>query len=439
MRDAMSKVLKVVFTEKRVKLIYESQFEMMGKAKVDKITKRSEQSYLIELKYENDTTEIQNLGLSISDKGKIIGLSNPSLKFRFSKTDSSQVLSDNAKRTIIDSIAGLKFDVANFNGCLLVLKEKNIFYEKCFGYSDLELKTPLNEHTLFDLASISKQFTAMAIMLLKKQGKLTYDQKIQDFIPDFPYHNISIENLLTHTSGLPDYMYLFEKYWDKTTIAKNQDVLEYLKKYKPKVSFKPGKEFEYSNTGYVILSSIIEKVSGQTYAQYIAENIFRPLGMDHSKVYNTKYSENEVVLNYAKGHTYDSKIRQYVPVSKVAELDFYRYLDGITGDGAVNSTISDLAKWDNSLREYKLLEKNDFNPAIQPLQLGKELSEYGYGWELQTNDKYQKLMYHSGNWGGNINFILHFLEKDLTVIILSNNEYFNVPKFAYKVADIMNK
>jgi len=90
------------------------------------------------------------------------------------------------------------------------------------------------------------------------------------------------------------------------------------------------------------------------------------------------------------------------------------------------------------LREYKLIGKEEFNLALQPVQVGKELSEYGYGWELQSNDKYQKLMYHSGNWGGNINFILHFLENDVTIIILSNNEYFNVPKFAYKIGEIMH-
>lgn len=439
MREIMSTVIKVVFTEKKVKLIYGTQFEMMGKVKVDKITKRSEQSYLIDLKYERDTTEVQKLGLSISDKGKIIGLGNPSFKFLYSKTKVASPLSDIAKKEKIDSIANLKFQVANFNGCVLVLKDKNVFYQKSFGYSDFENKTPLDENSLFDLASLSKQFTAMAIMILKKQGKLDYSQKVEEFIPDFPYKNITIENLLNHTSGLPDYMELFEENWDKTKIAENKDVLDYLKKYKPKTSFKPSKEYEYSNTGYVVLSSIIEKISGKSYSEFIQENIFEPLQMNRSKIYNTKYSKNEKVDNYAKGYTFDSKAQKYVSVSQVADLDYYRYLDGITGDGSVNSTISDMAKWDNALREYKLIDEVAFKAAIQPVQLGKELSEYGYGWELQTNDKYQKLIYHSGNWAGNINFNLHFLDKDLSIIILSNNEYFNVPKFAYKIGEIMNK
>ena len=438
MRNVMSSILKIVLTEKRVKLIYGTQFEMFGKVKLDKIEKRSEQSYLLKLKYERDTTEIDRMGLAISAKGKIIGMSNPDFKFLFSKTDKNESFSEIDAITQIDSIANLKYDVADFNGCVLVLKDKKPFYQKCFGYSDFENKIPLNKNSLFDLASLSKQFTAMSVMLLKGQGKIDYSQNIKEIMPDFPYKNITIGNLLNHTSGLPDYMELFEKSWDKSKIAGNQDVLEYLKKYKPKTHFKPGKEYEYSNTGYVVLSLIVEKVSGITYSQFIQDNIFLPLGMAYSKIYNTKYSKNEIVENYAKGYTYDSKSQKYIPVSQVSDLDYYRYLDGITGDGAVNSTISDLAKWDNALREYKLIGKEEFNLALQPVQVGKELSEYGYGWELQSNDKYQKLMYHSGNWGGNINFILHFLENDVTIIILSNNEYFNVPKFAYKIGEIMH-
>lgn len=439
MSGLMSAPLKLVFTTKRVEVIYGTQFEMLGKARISKITKRSEQSYWLNLKYERDTTEVQKLGLTISGKGKIIGLVSPGFNLLFPKTDGTQALPESIAWAKVDSIASLKFNVANFNGCVLIMKDKKPFYQKCFGYSDLELKTALNESSLFDLASISKQFTAMAIMILKKQGKLNYDQRIQDFIPDFPYKGISIHNLLTHTSGLPDYMELFEEKWDKSKIAENKDVLDYLKKYKPKTAFKPGTEYDYSNTGYVILALIIEKASGKPYSQFLSENIFQTLEMNDSGVHTPYRAESEIIKNYAKGYTYDSQSKKYVAVNSLVDLDYYRYLGGVTGDGAVNSTISDLEKWSNALGTYKLIDQSEFYPAIQPVQLGKEISEYGYGWELQTNDKYQKVIYHSGNWAGNINFILHFLEKELTVVVLSNNEYFNVGSFAYKIAEIMNK
>jgi CubicO group peptidase (beta-lactamase class C family) len=439
MRNEMITVMKVFFTKKNVALIYGRQFEMMGKVKVEKVTKQSEQVYFIDLKYERDTTEIQRIGLSITQKGKIMGMSNPSLKFLFPKSDKNESFSEITAKEKIDSIANLKHNVANFNGCVLVLKDNKPFYQSCFGYSDFENKTPLNENTLFDLASLSKQFTAMTIMLLKKQGKLDYTQKIEDIIPDFPYKNITIQNLLNHTSGLPDYTELFEENWDKSKIAGNKDVLEYLIKYKPKTSFKPGEEYEYSNTGYVVLSLIVEKVSGKTYSQFINDNILEPLEMTRSKVYNTKYSENEIMENYAKGYAFDSDLKKYISVTQIPALDYYRYLDGITGDGSVNSTISDLAKWDFALREHRFISRDEFNSAIEPAHVGNDLSEYGFGWELQTNDTYQKLIYHSGSWGGNFNFILHFLEKDITVIILCNNQYLNVGKFAYKIGEIMSK
>ena len=440
MRNSMSAVIKLVLTEKRVVELYSAQYQMLGNAKIDKITSKSSQSYLVELKYEKDTTETQTLGLSISEKNKIIGMSNPRVKLHFSKTKSQEELTEKDAFYKIDSILKLKHIAANFNGCVLVIKNKNEFYKNCAGFADFENKQPLNTNTLFDLASCSKQFTAMAIMQLYEKGKLNYSNKIEDYFPNFPYKNITIENLLTHTSGLPDYMELFEKHWDKNKIATNKDLLHYLAKYKPKASFKPGKEYEYSNTGYAILSSIIEAVSGKSFAVYLSENIFEPLGMKNSRVYNTKYSNKETIENYAIGHTYSSKNKQYLSVNKIPDLDYYRYLDGVTGDGAVNSTISDLLLWDNGLRTNQLVTKLTFEKAIEPYKTNTgELSNYGFGWELQKDDKFEKLIYHSGNWSGNITFVLHFLEKDISVIILSNNEYFNTPLFAIKIAAIINK
>ena len=149
MRNEMITIMKVFFTKKNVELIYGRQFEMMGKVKLEKVTKQSEQVYFIDLKYERDTTEIQRIGLSITQKGKIMGMSNPSLKFLFPKLDKNESFSEITAKEKIDSIANLKHNVANFNGCVLVLKDNKPFYQSCFGYSDFENKTPLNENKLF--------------------------------------------------------------------------------------------------------------------------------------------------------------------------------------------------------------------------------------------------------------------------------------------------
>ncbi|MFZ1704494.1 MAG: serine hydrolase domain-containing protein [Saprospiraceae bacterium] len=440
MRHSMSKVLKLFFTENRVRELYGTQHQMLGNAAIDKITTKSAQSYYIDLKYDFDTTEVQRLGLSISKKNKIIGLSSSNPKFQFEKTNTTNLASETQILKTIDSLVNLKEKVARFNGCVMVVRNKKEWYKKCAGYTDMEEKTPLNEHSKFDLASCSKQFTAMAIMILQEQGKLLYSDKVNEFFPTFPYKNITVENLLTHTSGLPDYMELLEEKWDLTKIATNQDVLDYLIQYKPKSSFKPGKEYEYSNTGYVLLSLIIEKVSGLSFADYLSQHIFKPLGMKNSRVYNTKYTKDEFLINYSKGHAYSAEYKKHVLVNTVEALDYYRYLDGINGDGAVLSTLVDMTLWDNALREYRLVKQETFDKAIKPFTTSKgDVSNYGFGWELQKDDKFEKVIYHSGNWGGNIMFVLHFLDKELSVFVFSNNEYFNAPKFAHKIAAKVNR
>lgn len=440
MRKNFSTIFKLVLTKNRIKQLYGYQYEMLGNAKITKIFKRSDKSYYIDLQYDKDTTEVQKIGLSLSRKNKIIGMFNPNFKFLFKKSEHPTDISREIVINQIDSIIDLKHNSANFNGCLLVIKDKKEFFKKCTGYLEIDGKNQLNENTLFDLASCSKQFTAMAIMILKEKGKLNYNDKIENYFSDFPYKGITIENLLTHTSGLPDYMELFEKHWDKSQIATNKDVLDLIMKYKPKMSFKPGSEYEYSNTGYVILSSIIEKVSGQPFSEFISQSIFKPLNMNNSRVYNSGYSKNEILENRASGHSYSTEHKKYIPVYKIPELDYYRYLDGINGDGAVNSSLTDLILWDNGLREYSLINSETFAAGLKPFQTPKgDLSNYGFGWELQLDNNYQRVIYHSGSWGGNTSFILHFLDKDLSVIILSNNEYINIAKFAYKVAEIINR
>ncbi len=310
MRKNFSSVLKLVFTEKRLEQLYGYQYKLLGKAKIDKIEKRTEKSYFIDLKYALDTTEVQKIGLTLTEKNKIIGLFNPNFKFIYSKQENTNELNNQKVFTKLDSLVELKHKVANFNGCITVIKDKNEYYKNCKGDLKIDNQESLNENTLFDLASCSKPFTAMSIMILQEQGKLNYSDNIEKFLPDFPYKDITIENLLTHTSGLPDYMELFEKNWDKSKIATNKDVLELLMKYKPKMSFKPGKQYEYCNTGYAVLSSIIEKISGQSFKDFMSDSIFKPLGMNRTQVYNSRYTNIEILKNRASGHSYSDDLKK---------------------------------------------------------------------------------------------------------------------------------
>ena len=157
---------------------------------------------------------------------------------------------DNIKQ--IDSLLTASYKEQKLNGNILIAEKGTIIYQKSFGKANETTGQDLNAESVFELASVSKQFTAMGIMLLKQQGKLSYDDSLRKFIPELPYYNITIRQLLHHTSGLPDYIDLFIKNWDTTKIATNKDMIEQLAKYKPPVLFAPGEKWEYSNTGYAL-------------------------------------------------------------------------------------------------------------------------------------------------------------------------------------------
>ena len=162
-----------------------------------------------------------------------------------------------------------------FNGNVLVAEKGNIVLQRSYGYANYDDQRSLNDSSVFELASVSKQFTATGILLLKDRGQLQLSDSLRKYFPELPYHGITIQHMLTHTSGLPDYFWPLVEKWDRKKIAFNEDVIAFLAKEKMPLQFEPGKKWEYSNTAYMILASIIEKVSGQSFADFMAKNIFR--------------------------------------------------------------------------------------------------------------------------------------------------------------------
>lgn len=439
MRKPLSGLMKAFLTKKALKNNYGTTYMVFGKAKVAAIHSLSPSAVSVEVVYEKDPTETDRTQFVFSKKNKIVGMGRKAEKFQYPKPAAVSTVGQNVLKARIDSLVQLKYTDGKFNGNVLVMDKGRVIYKNCMGYSDFEKKIPLNDSSVFELASCSKQFTAMAIMILAERGKLNYTDNVQKYIPDLPYENITIENLLTHTSGLPAYEQILDKYWDKTKFATNADIVSTFKKYKIPVSFKPGKKFEYSNTGYAMLSLVIEKVSGMSYQDFLSENIFSPLGMNHSRVYNTRRVKKEVISNYAYGYVYSDSLGRYLLPDLLPDYNFVVYMDAITGDGTVNSTILDLAAWDKSIREYTLVKQSTMEKAFANHKLSeKENTDYGYGWELQGNDKYQRLAYHSGSWPGHLTFMIHFLDSNKAVIILSNNEYVNISKFAGKIAAMLS-
>ncbi|OKS87828.1 serine hydrolase [Mucilaginibacter polytrichastri] len=311
----------------------------------------------------------------------------------------------------------------SFNGNVLIAQHGKTIYQKAFGYRNIDLKLPLNNSSVFELASVSKQFTALSILQLKEQGKLKLTDSLRAYFPQLPYHNITIQNLLTHTSGLPDYLNQMIKKWDHKQIAFNNDVIDFLAINKPKLLFTPGSQYEYSNTGYVILASIIEKLTGESYNNYLKQQIFKPLGMDSSRVYNTRRSKQDTIANYAYGYVYNAAYKKYVLPDSLKKFDFVYWLDGITGDGTVNSTTRDLLKWNNALLSNKLINALDQKDMLSPHVLTDTITNahYGYGIDI-LKDELGNFTTHSGSWPGYTSVLTHYETGDYTVIVLSNNE-----------------
>ena len=342
---------------------------------------------------------------------------------------------------IIDSVVNDLFKSERFNGNVLVAEKGNVLYNKSFGNANESTKELLNENSIFELASVSKQFTAMAIVILKEKGKLSYEDKISTFLPQLSnYKNVTIKHLLNHTGGLPDYMDLMDSLFDKRKIATNKDIVDLFAKHNPKILFEPNTKWEYSNTGYAFLASIIEKVSGLSYGDYLQKAIFKPLEMNNTFVYTRRFAPKKI-SNYAFGYIYSDSLKKYILPDELEETKMVIWLDGIVGDGTVNSTVNDLLKWDRALYTEKLVSSESKKEIFSAVELNnKSKRDYGFGWALSDDETYGKIVNHSGGWPGYKTFIERHIDNDKTIIVLQNHESVSTTKlFAYLRSIIYNK
>ncbi|MFM2394555.1 MAG: hypothetical protein RLZZ546_2537 [Bacteroidota bacterium] len=340
----------------------------------------------------------------------------------------TQIIFAQNKYQKIDSLLHTLHLNGNLNGNFLVAENGKVIYKKSFGIANEETKQPLNENSIFEIASVTKQFTAIAIMMLSEKGKLKLDDHISRFIPKLAfYKGITIRHLLNHTSGLPDYMELFEKIFDMSKIATNKDVISIFAERQPKVLFTPNAKHEYCNTGYALLASIIEKASGETYTNYLKKNIFKPLGMDSTFVYKRRLEPKEI-NNYAYGYVYSDSLKKYTLPDKLKETNYVILLDGVVGDGGVNSTVNDLLKWDRALYTNKLVSKKGMNEIFSPTILNDSAEvNYGYGWQIENHTEFGKIVYHGGGWPGYATFFARHITDDKTIIILQNHDNITLP------------
>lgn len=255
-------------------------------------------------------------------------------------------------------------------GAFLVAKEGKIIYEKAYGKSNIELESDLSPENVFQLGSITKQFTAIATLMLEEQGKLKVTDPISKYIPDYPAGDkITIHHLLTHTSGIKD----FTKMKGLREIAQKdlspKDMVDFFKN--EPVDFTPGERFEYNNSGYVVLGYIIELVSGTTYEEYINKNIFEKIGMSHSRY------ASDVAIVKKRAYGYQKKESGYVNKTRISFTVPF-------SSGSLMSTVGDMLKWQNALNQNLLLEAKTLKKAFTKYKLnnGEEFT-YGYGWHLK--------------------------------------------------------
>ncbi|RZK68462.1 MAG: class A beta-lactamase-related serine hydrolase, partial [Pedobacter sp.] len=302
----------------------------------------------------------------------------------------------------------------NFNGNVLVAKKGKIIYQGAKGWADYLHRDSLKINSEFELASITKTFTGTAIMQLVEAGKLGLDDDVKKFYPNFPYEGITVRLLLSHRSGMMNYVYFIDDIWrkEKRNMKKgvtNQEVMQVIADKKPNPYTKPDRVFHYNNSNYMVLGAIIEKVTGQRYSQYMMEHIFKPAGMKNTHVYST--SEYEKVPVDVVGH--DRNSFRYSVVQN--------FLDGPVGDKGIYSTLHDLVLFDNYLKNGRLLTKNSLDSAYKGRN--KPVNghfNYGYGWRMFDGKGMDKVVYHTGWWHGFRHIYVRDLDKDIVVIFLGN-------------------
>lgn len=322
-----------------------------------------------------------------------------------------------------------------FSAVALVAEKGKPVYHKAFGYREFADQTSLKTSDIFELASVTKQFTAMIIMMLKEKGLLNYDDHLEKYI-DLPYKGITIRHLLTHTSGLPDYQNVMDRYWDKSKVAGNEDCIAYLKKYNPAILFKPGEKYTYSNTGYLLLASIAEKASGKDFIELSRKWIFKKLKMKSTDIRTLE--EKKATTNFAIGHIYIKNRNQYVRADSFPSSDYTIWLGNRKGPGRISSTAADLLKWDKALYKEKLIKQTTLTEAFTPMKLNDgSFSNYGFGWTVRTDSSFGKIVQHSGSNPGYSTIIIRLIEKKKTIIMLSNNEHENFGKIIEKITDLV--
>lgn len=319
------------------------------------------------------------------------------------------------KAASIDKVFSNLRRKVGFNGTVLYAEKGRIIYNKAWGFRDLrKRRDSLHVEDKFQLSSVSKMFTAEAVMILKNEGKIDYDVDIREYIPEFPYEGITTRLLLHHRSGLSRYESLADAKWpDRKKPFLNEDMIEYYVIHQPTPYFKPDKGFNYSNVNYALLASIVERVSGMSFADFMRTRIFEPLGMDNSYIYEMRPDTlvSAYLEDVVQGYYMDKRRPMQAP---------NEYLNGVKGDKIMMSNTEDMFKFWTAV-DYGLLVPDSIqDEAFKPgsPKSKKRKDNYGFGWRIPS--KYPGCYYHYGWWKAYRSFFIRDDVNDKTIIILTN-------------------
>lgn len=349
------------------------------------------------------------------------------------------------KSELLDSLFRTMSQQGQFYGNVLIAEHNEIIFSKSYGLADRGKNEHLNEHALFNVGSVSKAFTAVAVLQLVEKKKLGLADKVIKYLPEFPYLDLTIHHLLIHAGGLPDNYDLLENSdWDNSRIATNKDVLSALFEQKPELKFTPGEESEYSNLGYIILAEIVKQATETDFKEYVQNNIFSPANMLRTNIYNA--DEIKQINNVAKGYALFPFSGKYEEAIKIPEFASQYTTSGFQGDGNVYSSTIDLYNFYKALSNNILLTEESLKTAFQkhiPAHWNGTPdygNSFGYGWLIMNAPK--QIVYRGGGLQGYVSNTYWNLSDNRFIIILSN-EYLSYTSYnnqiIYSIGSVYNQ
>lgn len=336
--------------------------------------------------------------------------------------DSIFIFPDNehiqARASQVDEVFQRLRNLTGFNGTVLYAEKGRIVYRKAFGFENvIRRRDSLQIDSRFELASLSKMFTAIAVMLLHEEGKIpSYDEDVRLYIPEWPYEDVTIRQLLNHRSGLPRYESLAHDHWpDKGIPLTNEKMIALFIRHQPSPYFRPDRGFHYCNTNYALLASVVERASGRFFEDFMRERVFAPFGMRNSMIYSLRHDTamSAYIDEIVPGH--DLRGRRFIRVRN-------DYLNGVMGDKGLFSTVDDLYRFDKALTHNLLVNDSILKEAFSPgsPRHRRRVDNYGFGWRIRAEA--DSAVYHYGWWKGFRSFYLRDMAQQKTLIVLTNTD-----------------